>query len=218
MIWKYAMGLFMAAVIIASFLLVPPTQGLGDMGRIIVYHVPTAWVAVLAYLMSMVHSVAFLRTGDMLRDRKAAIAAGLGTLFCVLATVTGAIWARGAWGMFWNWDPRQTSVFLLLMLYVAYFALRASVQDPDRRAKLAAVYAILAFLTVPFLVFVVPRVYPTLHPNLINVTERRYEMDSIIRLVFLSSVVAFTGLYLWMFDLRLRAENILDQLERERGN
>lgn len=199
----------MTVVIVASFLYMPSTQGLGDTGRIIIYHVPTAWIAVLAYLMAMVNSIGYLRKNDISLDRQAQINAELGTIFCTISTVTGAIWSKGAWGWYWNWDPRQTSIFVLLLIYGAYFVLRSSITDSDRRARLSAVYAILAFITVPFLIFVIPRAYSSLHPDLINIPQRSLDMDRKMLQVFLSSLAGFTGLYVWMYKVQVRLENLL---------
>lgn len=214
MIWKALLGLWMSLVIIASFVFVPPTQGLGDLGRIIIYHVPAAWVACLAYLAAMANSIAYLRKGDLLYDRQAKVNAELGTVFCILATITGAIWSKFAWGMYWNWDPRQTSIFVLLLIYGAYFVLRSSIPDSDRRARLSAVYAILAFITVPFLVFIVPRVYASLHPDVIG--RGKMQIDSRLLVVFLSSLAGFTGLYAWLYKLQARVENLLYRLAMKR--
>jgi len=211
--WQSILGIWLTLVILASFLYMPATQGLGESGRIIIYHVPAAWVAVLAYLMAMVNSLNYLRRKDLRFDRQAQINAELGTVFCVLATITGAIWSRGAWGWYWNWDPRQTSIAVLLMIYAAYFVLRGTVEDPERRANLAAVYALFAFLTVPFLVFIVPRIYDSLHPDLINMEKRTFDMDKKMLVVFLASLAGFTGLYGWLYNIRLRVENLLHRLE-----
>ncbi|MBS4022137.1 MAG: cytochrome c biogenesis protein CcsA [Dethiobacter sp.] len=207
MIWQIILGVWMTAVILASFLYVPPAVGLGEMGRILIYHVPSAWIAVLAYLMAMVNSVSYLRKGDIRLDRQAQVNAELGTVFCILATVTGSIWSKGSWGMYWNWDPRQTSIAVLLMIYAAYFVLRGSIEDSDRRARLSAVYAILAFLTVPFLVFIVPRIYASLHPDYIG--RGKMQIDRRMLQVFLASLAGFTGLYAWIYQVQVRLENLL---------
>ena len=219
MFWQILLGVWMAGVIGASFLLVPPIQGLGELGRIFFYHVPAAWVAVLAYLMAMANSIAYLRKGDLRFDRQAQVNAELGTLFCLLATVTGALWSKASWGWYWNWDPRQTSIFVLLMIYGAYFVLRGAIPDTERRARLAAVYAIFAFLSVPFLVFVVPRVYASLHPDLamLDLRERRLEMDIPMLLVFFSSIAGFTGLYFWFYKIHVGLENLLHKQALKRG-
>jgi len=215
------LGVGMTAVVIASFLYVPAIPGFGATGetaRIIVYHVPAAWIAVLAYLMSTVHSVAYLVTRDPSRDRRAVVNAELGTVFCLLATVTGAIWSRAAWGMYWNWDPRQTSIAVLLLIYASYFVLRGALSDAARRARLSAVYAILAFVTVPFLVFVVPRVFPSLHPDLGAGGGRASAMSPEVLVVFLSSLICFTGLYLWLQNIQMRLYNLQARRLLRRGS
>jgi heme exporter protein C len=99
-------------------------------------------------------------------DVGAVAAAEAGFMFCVLATVTGAIFAQIVWGTFWNWDPRETSILVLLLIYAAYFALRSALDDEQRRRRLAAAYNLFAAVTMPFLLFVAPRVADSsLHPN-----------------------------------------------------
>lgn len=220
MIGPIVLGIWMAVVIVASFLYVPAIPGFGATGetaRVIIYHVPTAWVAVLAYLMAMVNSVGYLRKGDIRLDRQAQVSAELGTVFCILATVSGAIWCKGAWGYYWNWDPRQTSIAVLLMIYAAYFVLRSAISDSDRRARLSAVYSILAFLTVPFLVFIVPRVYYSLHPDLIGSPDRASAISPEVLKVFLASLAGFTGLYAWMYNIQKRLANLLYKQAMKRG-
>jgi heme exporter protein C len=168
------------------------------------FHIPVAWVTVLAFLVSCVYSVIFLRKRNLEDDLRAAASAQLGLVFAVLATVTGSIFARITWGSFWNWDPRETSIFILLLIYGAYFALRSAVEDEDRRARLSAVYAIVAFVTVPFLVFVVPRVYFSLHPDIISTTTGSMNMGPRTLQVFLASLAGFTGLYAWLYQLAVR--------------
>jgi heme exporter protein C len=163
---KLAIGLWMAAVMVATFIVIPPYQGLGDAGRIVILHVPTAWVAVVAFTVSAVYSGLYLwrrRTQD---DDKATAAAECGLLFTLLATFTGMFFSQIAWGIFWNWDPRQVTIFILLLIYAALFALRSAIDEPERRRTLAAVYSLFAFVTMPFLMFVAPRMAEsTLHPN-----------------------------------------------------
>lgn len=165
MIWKGLIFIVMCGVIIAAFINPPPQQALGEASRIFYFHVPQAWVSVLAFIFSMVASIRYLAKGKMIDDDRAKVAAQLGLMFCFLAAVTGAVFAKVTWGQFWNWDPRQTSIFVLLLIYGAYFALRSALDTPEKRARLAAVYSIFAFITVPFLMFVVPRVMPSLHPE-----------------------------------------------------
>lgn len=206
---------WMAGVIWAAFFYVRSAQGfIGESSRIVFFHVPTAWVATLAFLVSCVASIMYLRRRRPVDDIRAAASAGLGLMFAILATVTGAIFARIMWGAYWNWDPRQTSITFLLLIYAAYFALRAAVPDPERRATLAAVYSILAFVTVPFLMFLVPRIYFSLHPDTIINARGANEFDSAHTQVLVASLAGFTGLYVWLYNVRCRVE-VLRERRRE---
>jgi heme exporter protein C len=163
---KIGIGLWMAGVAIATFLVVPQYEGLGDAGRIVIVHVPTAWVSVVAFTISAIFSGLYLWRRRERDDHIAVAAAEAGLLFTLLATITGMIFSQVAWGIFWNWDPRQTSIFVLLLIYAALFALRAAIDDIDRRRQLSAVYSLFAFVTMPFLFFIAPRIADsTLHPN-----------------------------------------------------
>jgi heme exporter protein C len=162
---KLLLGLWMAGVVVSMFLVVPQYIGLGDAGRIIIMHVPTAWVTSLAFAISAVYSALYLWRRNPDHDAHAVAAAEAGFVFCILATVTGAIFAQIVWGVFWNWDPRETSILVLLLIYAAYFALRSAIDDTDRRRRLSAAYNLFAAVTMPFLLFVAPRVAEsTLHP------------------------------------------------------
>jgi heme exporter protein C len=163
---KLLLGLWMAGVVVAMFLVVPQYVGLGEAGRIIIMHVPTAWVTSIAFTVSAVYSARYLWRRRGPDDANAVAAAEVGFMFCILATVTGAIFARIVWGVFWNWDPRETSILVLLLIYAAYFALRSAIDDVARQRRLAAAYNLFAAVTMPFLLFVAPRVAEsTLHPN-----------------------------------------------------
>lgn len=163
---KILLGVWMTLVVVAMFLVLPAYEGLGNTGRIMIMHVPTAWVSVLAFGVSAFFSGMYLWRGRTSDDDHALAAAESGFLFTVLATLTGMIFSQAVWGVFWNWDPRQTSIFVLLLIYAALFALRSSLEHVEQRRRLSAVYSLFAFVTVPFLIFIVPRMaQSTLHPN-----------------------------------------------------
>src|SRR5215475_3624990 len=163
---KLLLGVWIAGVVVSMFLFVPQYVGLGDAGRIIIMHVPTAWVTSLAFAVSAIYSILYLRRRRASDDAFAVAAAEVGFVFCILATVTGAIFAQVVWGVFWNWDPRETSILVLLLIYAAYFALRSAIDDTNRRRRLSAAYNLFAAVTMPFLLFVAPRVAESsLHPN-----------------------------------------------------
>ena len=212
MIGRLVLLAWIAGWMLAAFLWAPLVPVLGETTRVLYFHIPAAWVTVLALGWSMVHSLLYLRRRRMEHDHHAAAAAEIGILFCVLATVSGSLWAKAMWGSYWNWDPRETSIFFMLLIYAAYLALRGAIDDPDRRARLAAIYSAVAFVSVPFLTFVVPRIYFSLHPDPIINPRGKLDMDPRIRIVFFAMLLGFTGLYLWMQSLRVRVA----RLERRR--
>lgn len=221
MLLRIALGVLMTLVICAGIGLplasqpqhwyeLPVIPGLEEKARLIFFHVPVAWLSVLAFLTSMWYAVRYLRTKDLTEDTKSSAAAGLGFLFCILATLTGAIWAKFNWGSFWNWDPRETSIFVLLLIYGAYFSLRSAVENAEKRAALSSVYGILAAVTVPFFIFVLPRITSGLHPGSKGDPDGAgpvidFRMSPNMRVIFFTSLFAFTLLFIWMFRLRVRA-------------
>ncbi|HXM75233.1 MAG TPA: cytochrome c biogenesis protein CcsA [Thermoanaerobaculia bacterium] len=207
----------MAAMVAAAFLWPKPAAGfLGESSRIVFFHVPCAWTASLAFLVAAGYSAAFLARGNIWHDEIAAAAVRLGVLFAVLALITGSLFAKIMWGAYWNWDPRESSFLLLLFLYGAYLFLRAAVDDPVRRARIAAAYALFAAVLMPFLVFVAPRVTQSLHPQTVINPEGKILMDTPTRTVFFAGLAGFTGVFLWMLSLDARASR-LARLDREAG-
>jgi heme exporter protein C len=221
---KYASIVLITFVIIAgimipmvavpqSFWQFPLIPGLEEKARNIFFHVPIAWVSVLGFLTSLFYGFKYLRTNDFDNDLKSVSAAGLGFMFCVLATVTGSIWAKFNWGSFWNWDPRETSIFILLLIYGAYFALRSALGSDEVRARLSAVYSILAGLTAPFFIFVMPRLVGGLHPGAKgdaagSAPVAQLHMPPNMRIVFFSGLIGFSLFFFWLWHVRVRAARL----------
>jgi heme exporter protein C len=205
--WKILLGVWMSAVIVAAFLYARPVvKDLGQSVRILFFHVPCAWVATVAFVVSAVYSVLYLKKENLKYDVWAASSAEIGLIFTILATVTGAVWAAEIWGKAWNWDPRQISIFILMLIYAAYLALRSAVEEDDKRARLAAVYSIIASVAMVFFMFVAPRLVETLHPDPIINPDMQIKMESKIGIVFANSLAGFTLLFYWM--LRLKVESL----------
>ena len=141
----------------------------------------------------------------------------LGLLFAVLALVTGALFAKIMWGAYWNWDPRESSFLLLIFLYAAYLFLRAAVEDPERRARMSAAYALFAAVLMPFLFFVAPRVTSSLHPQTVINPQGKILMDAPTKAVFFGALIAFSWLFVWMLGLEARAAR-LERRERARAS
>ena len=194
------------------FFVVPPAEGLGDYVRLAFFHIPVAWVAVLAFFISAFEGGRFLQKGEMLADAKSAAAAQLGFVFVILATVSGAIFSRLTWGAYWNWDPRQTTIFVLLLIYGAYLTLRGAMPAGRKRAKAAAVYALFSFLTVPFLVFIIPRLYFSLHPSPV-INGSGLAMDTLMLGVLMAALVDVTGIFYWLY--KWQTKRLLAEEEKE---
>jgi heme exporter protein C len=195
----------------------PNIPELGDTVRIIFFHVPVAWVSVLGFLTSLYYAFKYLRTKNYDNDLQSVSAAGLGMLFCVLAMLTGSLWAKFTWGSFWNWDPRETSIFILLLIYGAYFALRSALGSDEVRARLSAVYAILAGLTAPFFIFIMPRIVGGLHPGAKGDTSgstpvAQLHMPPNMQFVSFAGLIGFSLLFIWLLNVRIRAARVEQQL------
>jgi heme exporter protein C len=196
-----------------TWLQFPVIPGLEEKARNILYHVPIAWTTVVAFLVSTYYGFRYLKTKDIDYDIKSVSSAGLGFLFCFLATITGALWAKFNWGSFWNWDPRETSIFVLLLIYGAYFALRSALETEEKRATLSAVYSMIAGITVPFFVFVMPRIMSGLHPGAKGDTEGsgpvvQMKMSPNMLVIFLLGLLGFTLFYIWLLNVRVRIARI----------
>lgn len=229
-IWKAVLFLLMTFVIVAgiSFPIVerpeawyefPIIPGLDELAKIIFFHVPTAWLAVIAFLMAMIYGIKYLVKSDLDDDAKSNAALQLGFVFSILATVTGSIWAKFTWGAFWHWDPRETSIFILLLIYGSLFALRSAIENEDKRAKLSAVYSIIAFLTVPFFIFIMPRIMTGLHPGSANDDTSGpvvdFRMNANMQLIFYLSLTAFTILYFWMWRISYKSIILKDKISKK---
>jgi len=202
-----------SAVIVGAFFYAPLAQGfIGESSRILFFHVPMAWVSFVAFIAGGVWSLLFLFRGRRPKDDRAAAAAvELGLIFGVLATITGALWARIMWGAYWNWDPRQTSIVVALLFYAAYLALRSAVEDRDTRARLSAAYAVLGLVVAPFLFFIMPRIMFSLHPQSVINAQGKIEVESRMVQVLLAGSAGFTALFFWVHNLQCRIQALSDR-------
>lgn len=210
MVLRWILWLWIALVIVGAFLpITQPAQGfIGQTGRILFFHVPMAWVSFVAFIAAGVWSARYLfGARDLRHDVAAEAAVEIGLVFGILATVSGAIWARVQWGAYWNWDPRQTSITLALLFYGAYLALRGAVEDRETRARLSAAYALLGIVVAPFLFFILPRLTFSLHPEPVINAQGKIQMDSPMRVVLLMGAVGFTAFFFWLHGLRTELAN-----------
>lgn len=191
-------GLLTAVVLCLVFFVVPPAEGLGNLVRIAFFHIPVAWVSVLAFFMSAWWAGAYLRGKDLKKDALSARAARIGFFFVLLATASGAVFSKLTWGAYWNWDPRQTTIFILILIYGAYLTLRSALGDSRSKAKIAAIYSLFSCLTVPFLVFILPRLYFSLHPEPILNSSGHIDMDPLMLGTLGLALLDGTLIYFWL--------------------
>lgn len=186
----------------------PPTREQGSYARLIAVHPPLAWAAYLAFGVTAIASVLWLwpRTRARHFDRLAAASAEIGVVFCALTLVTGAIWGRPTWGVWWTWDARLTSTALLLALFMGYLALRKVGGELDARARRCAIAALVAVADVPIVHFSVEW-WRTLHQSrsLAQITPQN-DLDGAYIAVMLLGFVAMTLSYGWLLIQRYRVE------------
>ena len=182
----------------AVFFIVPPAEGLGNYVRIAFFHIPTAWVAVVAFFGAAYWGARYLKTRELRYDAKSARSAILGLIFTLMATVSGAVFSKLTWGAYWNWDPRQTTIFVLLLIYAAYVTLRMTMRDERARASSSAVYALFSFIAVPFLVFILPRMFFSLHPSPVLNETGRIDMDAVMFGTLVLALIDVTLIYIWL--------------------
>lgn len=217
--WKILTALWMTATILLTYLYVGPVLNVegkpfytlgGHGAKVLFFHVPCAWLASLTYVVGAYYAIQYLRRRAANSpkaeetDYKCAAAMELGLVFSILATVTGSLFAHNEWGAYWSWDPRQTSILVVMLLFAAYVVLRGAVAEPETRARLSAVYTLVAVVPGIFLIWVLPRMVPTLHegPNK-AIVGRQIGGNYLITMYFFA-LPSFIALFTWLLQLRVR--------------
>ena len=177
--------------------------------RNLYFHVPMWFVLMGGFLLAGYHSLRYLSTGRRLHDIRAEQAAIVATVFGILGFITGTIWARFTWyagtNIWWNADPRQVMVVIQLLICGAYLVLRGALEDERLQARLAAVYALFALTTMPFLLYVLPRRMASLHPGAEgNPAFSEMDIAPEMRWVFYAAIIGFFLLFRWVYTLRVR--------------
>lgn len=211
--WKY-LGFFLVSYsIIQGFLgTVPELPILNESIRNVYFHVPMWFAMIIMFLLNAWYSISFLRGGKESQDRRAVETANVGVLLGILGIVTGMIWAKYTWGEFWSNDPKQNSAAIALLVYLAYFVLRGSIEEEQKRAKISAVYSVFAFPIMIVLVFILPRMTDSLHPgNGGNPGFNTYDMDNNMRKVFYPAVIGWICMALWIAQLKYRLRRLEDK-------
>jgi len=198
-----------------------PTEAImGDVQRVFYFHIGTAWTGLLGFIIASIAGIAYLVTKNMKWDRFEVAAVEVSTVFFFLTIVLGSIWAYKAWNTWWTWDPRLTTAAITELIYVAYFMLRQGIDDPEKRARFGAVYALLGGPSA-ILTFLVIRLFRSIHPVLSNSAEKSQEtmgMSGDMRVAFFFALFAFTVIFIDLIWHRIRLGALQEKVEQLKLN
>ncbi|MBI5946035.1 MAG: cytochrome c biogenesis protein CcsA [Chloroflexi bacterium] len=194
-----------------------PTEAvMGQVQRVFYFHIGTAWVGLLGFVIAAVAGVAYLITKDSRWDRFEVAAVEVSTVFFFITIVLGSIWARPAWNTWWTWDPRLTTAAITELIYIAYFMLRKGIEDPEKRARFGAVYTLLGGISAP-ITFMVIRLFRTIHPIVIgsaNANQEKMSMTGDMKIAFFFGLFAFTVIFIDLIWHRIRLGSLEEKVEQ----
>ena len=180
--------------------------------RNLYYHVPLWFAMFILFFSAVVLSARHLKSFDKKFDQQAVALTSVGILYGIMGLVTGAIWAKNTWGAYWSWDVKQNMTAVGLLIYSAYFVLRASFEDPEKRARISAVYNIFAFATLIPLLYVVPKLTDSLHPGAGgNIAFGSQDLDNTMRMVFYPAIIGWTLFGVWIATIVFRANRLKER-------
>jgi len=210
--------LFLTAVGMVFFY-APMEAVMGQVQRVFYFHVANAWVGMLGFMVAAISGLTYLVKGDRKWDIIGLAAIEISFVFFFIAIVSGSIWARGSWGTWWTWDPRLTSAAIVELLYAAYFLLRQGLEEPDQRARIGAIYAILSFLSVP-LTFISIRIFRTIHPVILGSgaasSQGSFDMSTKMLQTFIFSLIVFSFIFADLLWHRIRLGRLAEMVENLR--
>lgn len=169
-------------------------------------HVPAALVCYLAFFISLVASIMYLKKRTRSYDMAAEVSVIIGLVYGIVALISGAIWANAAWGLYWNWDPKQTTTLILWIAYAGYIAVKYSISDVDRRAVIGAVYNVLAFSLIP-LTFLSVTLWQSLHPRAQEIT-----LSMPVKVTLISNIVAASLFFAYLFIVAYSLWSLEDRI------
>ncbi|MFN5170127.1 MAG: cytochrome c biogenesis protein CcsA [Cyclobacteriaceae bacterium] len=213
--WKYlCMALLIYTTVAGLLVSVPRLSIVNETIRALYFHVPMWFAMVFLFGCSVFYSVQYLRHQTRELDFLAVEFANTGLIMGILGILTGMLWANYTWGSPWHGDPKQNGAAIALLVYLAYFVLRGSLDSADQRARLSAVYNIFAFAAMVPLIFVIPRLQDSMHPGSGgNPGFNVYDLDSRMRLVFYPAVIAWILAGVWIAGLQVRMRVVKQHLE-----
>ena len=204
--------LLVMAAAYASFYIAPEERTMGLIQRIFYFHVGSAWAGLDAFAICFLANLLYVWKRDQKYDSLGVSAAEVGLVLTTVVLITGPIWAKPAWGIYWTWDARLTSTFVLWLLYISYLLLRSLIEEQDRRALLSSLFGIFAFLDVP-LVFGAIRWWRTQHPAPVIMGGPGSGLDPTMNKVFFFSVLAMHVLMIFLIVERYSLEKMKCEVE-----
>jgi heme exporter protein C len=187
----------------------PRLNILNETVRAIYFHVPMWFGMVLLFLISVYYAIRYLQNPLTDYDRRSVEYAHVGLTFGLLGMITGMLWANYTWGTPWHGDPKQNASAIALLVYMAYFVLRGSIDNYEQKARLSAVYNIFAFAAMVPLLFIIPRLQDSLHPGSGgNPGFNAYDLDNRMRTIFYPAVVGWFLIGLWIASIRIRYKTL----------
>lgn len=198
------------------FIYAPVEKTMGLIQKIFYFHVSSAWVGFFAFFITFLSSILYLATKKIVYDDLASASAEIGLLFCTIVIVTGPLWARPAWGVYWTWDARLTSTLILWFIYVGYIMLRQFMEETQKRAQFSALLGITGFINVPIVFFSIQWWENTIHPNVVQKGGGGMHEDMFTAMII--CLFVFSVIYLSLVIRKLRIINIerqINYLEQE---
>jgi heme exporter protein C len=211
---KITTVILLTYTIVAGLLFdVPRLNIVNETIRALYFHVPMWFGMVVLFCVSTVYAVQYLRNPSIQKDINSVEFANTGLMLGLLGIFTGMVWANYTWGSPWHGDPKQNGAAISLLVYLAYFVLRGSIENEEQRARLSAVYNIFAFAAMIPLIFIIPRMTSSMHPGSGgNPGFNMYDLDSKMRMVFYPAVAGWILLGIWIATLRIRVRQIDEKL------
>jgi heme exporter protein C len=206
--------LLLAAAAIMVFTYAPIERVMGAVQKVFYFHVATAWVGMIGFIIAAVVAIIYLVKKDLKWDAINLAAVEISLVFFFIAIALGSIWARPAWGTWWTWEPRLTTAAILEMIYLAYLLLRQGIEDPERRARFGAVYTIVGGLSVP-LTFISIRLFRTIHPVIIGAGgSEKMNMTGEMVATMLFNIAVFSVIFITLFWHRIRLGQFAEKVEQ----
>jgi len=203
--------LVLAALAVVLFL-TPLEQTMGAVQKVFYFHLSAAWVGMLAFILAALFGIFYLRKADLKWDRLAAASVEIGLLFTVITILSGMIWARPIWNTWWTWDPRLTTITIMAFTYLGYLLLRRSSEEPEKRARFSAIYAVLGVLSVP-LTFLSAHLLRSIHPVIFLGSSPEMAMNPAMYRALFLGLFSFSVLYLALLWQRVRLGRLQEEVD-----